>query len=445
MKIALLHFRVYETDGVSLEMDKWRLALEKMGHTVLYISGSEPKPGDLYLDELDYRAEYNLKIHRNAFDELVDYTSKEELLEEIKQRTDLIYLKLFSLIKDNNIDMIVPNNVSSLGFNLAVGNAVAEIARNKVCKVVYHHHDFYFERERYSTPLFEEILEMLQSNFPNPKDGKHCVINKIAQENLMNQIGVNAQVVPNVFDFEQDLWVQDEYNHDLREKLGIKKNDIVFLQATRIVERKTIEVGFQVVNQVQKMINQYAGQRLYNGELTSINTKVHFVLAGMNELTKEKFGHLDAKLQNSKVEIHYINNIVGHERSKNEEKVYSLWDVYTMCDFITYPSMLEGWGNQLLEGLFAKKPIIVYEYPVFKTDIKQFGFNLVSIDTELDRSEETLLYSIPEDLAKQKAMDVLGVLFDSEKYQSDVDQNFEIAKENLSYQSLEKILQKVFN
>jgi hypothetical protein len=40
MKIALCHFRVGETDGVSLEMDKWKKALEQNGHEVFYIAGS---------------------------------------------------------------------------------------------------------------------------------------------------------------------------------------------------------------------------------------------------------------------------------------------------------------------------------------------------------------------------------------------------------------------
>lgn len=31
MRIALAHFRVGETDGVSLEMDKWKMQLEKWG------------------------------------------------------------------------------------------------------------------------------------------------------------------------------------------------------------------------------------------------------------------------------------------------------------------------------------------------------------------------------------------------------------------------------
>lgn len=39
MNILLAHFRVGETDGVSLEMDKWKWALESLGHKVFYLPG----------------------------------------------------------------------------------------------------------------------------------------------------------------------------------------------------------------------------------------------------------------------------------------------------------------------------------------------------------------------------------------------------------------------
>jgi len=45
-------------------------------------------------------------------------------------------------------------------------------------------------------------------------------------------------------------------------------------------------------------------------------------------------------------------------------------DTYVFADIISYPSIFEGWGNQFIEAVFAKKPVIVFEYPVFKSDIK---------------------------------------------------------------------------
>lgn len=445
MKIAMVHFRVYETDGVSLEMDKWKLSLEKLGHEVLFLSGSKPKDGDLYLEYLDYRSEYNNKIHENAFHGLVDFKSKEELLLYIEKYKNLIYNGMLSLIKENKIDMIVPNNVSSLGFNIPIGMAFAELDKNKDVLVVNHHHDFHWERERYTNPLFEEIQEYLDDYFPFNGNAKHCVINRLAQKQLKERKNIDAHVVPNVFDFDRSSWITDEYNEDLRSKLGIKTEDIVFLQATRIVERKAIEIGFQVLEEINKLLPLYYGERLYNGIVVNSDTKIHFVLAGQNELTREKFTILDNLLQSGTIQIHYISDIVEHSRNTvNGEKHYSLWDIYTMSDFITYTSILEGWGNQLLEGLFAMKPILVYEYPVFKSDIKKTGFDLVTIGNTLRRDRQTKLYNISDDLAQRAANQIINVLFDSETYFDTVSANYGKAKESYSYDSLYTILKNVF-
>lgn len=444
MKIALMHFRVYETDGVSLEMDKWRLSFDKMGHETMYISGSPSKGNDVYLKHLDYRSDYNKMIHRNSFEKLEDFNSKEELFKYIEDYSKIIYDDLKEVIETNEIDLLIPNNVSSLGFNISVGIAVAKLAKDQVVDVIYHHHDFHWERERYSNPLFEKIEEYLTDYFPYAQNAKHCVINHIAKKELDRRKNVNATVVPNVFDFDQDSWLVDEYSKDLRQSLGIKDNDVVFLQATRIVERKAIELGYRVLKELNNNLPNKYGKVLYNGNKITKDTKVHFVLAGLNELSDKKYNDLNNLLNDSSIKIHYINDIVDHSRKNNKgKKIYSLWDIYTMCDFITYPSILEGWGNQLLEGLFAKKPMLVYEYPVYKTDIAQFNFDLITIDSELSRDSETLLYSVPSSLTEKKAEEVLNLLIDKDRYYKSVNENFVKAKSNLSYGNLYSILEKL--
>ncbi len=37
-----------------------------------------------------------------------------------------------------------------------------------------------------------------------------------------------------------------------------------------------------------------------------------------------------------------------------------------------------GFGNAFVEAVFAKKPIAVFEYPVFKADIKKEGYKTIS-------------------------------------------------------------------
>lgn len=441
MKFGLLHFRVFQTDGVSLEMDKWRIALERLGHEVVYISGSDLKRDDhLYCKSLFYRSEYNTIIHDNAFTELSDFNSKKELLDHINDKAVTVENELTDIIVNNNIDVLVPNNVSSLAYNLPVGIAVGEINRKELCQFLYHHHDFHWERDRYQNPLFTEIDDIIKEYFPFKGAGQHCTINNIAKDELFKRKGIIAKVVPNVFDFHQPLWVSDDYNNDLREVVGIKESDIVFLQATRLAKRKAIEYAYSIVNAFAKDLTSKVGKTLYNGYEITKQTKVHFVLAGLNEMTEIEFKELNTFMRNENVEIHYINDIVEHSRSNNGKKSYSLWDVYTMADFITYTSVLEGWGNQLLEALFAKKPAIVYEYPVFKSDIKSYNLDLVTFFEDLKYQKGSGLLEISSETVDEIVQEINGIIFDNRKYNQSVEANFENSKTNLSYETLYNII-----
>ena len=88
MNIALCHFRVGETDGVSLEMEKWKIELEKLGHKVIYIGGNAYEDTEV-VDELYYKNPLNDKIVYNAYVKLTDYT-EEELEAEVKRSAKVI-------------------------------------------------------------------------------------------------------------------------------------------------------------------------------------------------------------------------------------------------------------------------------------------------------------------------------------------------------------------
>ena len=85
MRIALAHFRVGETDGVSLEMDKWKMQLEKMGHTCVYIAGSKGVANTpcYIIEELHYRYPLKIKIVDNCYKALTDYPDECLLLQDI--------------------------------------------------------------------------------------------------------------------------------------------------------------------------------------------------------------------------------------------------------------------------------------------------------------------------------------------------------------------------
>ncbi len=77
MNIALCHFRVGETDGVSLEMEKWKKVLKELGHRVYLLAGSLGEEEGIVLEELHYQHPVNNKFVANAYDRLSDYPDAE--------------------------------------------------------------------------------------------------------------------------------------------------------------------------------------------------------------------------------------------------------------------------------------------------------------------------------------------------------------------------------
>ncbi|MED4602840.1 glycosyltransferase family 4 protein [Paenibacillus validus] len=447
MNIALCHFRVGETDGVSLEMEKWKKVLEELGHRVYLLAGSLGEEEGIVLEELHYQHPVNNKFVANAYDRLSDYPDAEAFREDVLAFAARIEEALCRAIDEYKLDMLVPNNIWSLGWGLPAGIAFAEVARKRNIACIAHNHDFHWERTRYSNPTDACISDWLEQYFP-PKlpNVKQVVINKIAQEELLKRTGQPSTVVPNVFDFTAPAWTLDDYNGDFRKVIGVKDNDILFLQATRIAERKAIELAIDLAAEVGKPDNMKLLKEspLYDGRMLGDDGEIVLVLAGLQEASAAYVEGLNRRAERQKVKLLYINEWIEATRvTRNGKKLYSLWDAYVHADFITYPSVLEGWGNQFLEGLYAKKPMAVYEYPVYGTDIKPCGFHIVSLGSEHTVDEEGLVH-VESKVMEAAGREVLRYLQDGEFRSARMEHNFRLGEERYSYDALKQILAGLF-
>lgn len=442
MIIALCHFRVGETDGVSLEMDKWKMALEQLGHKVIYIAGSAGNCEAEIIPALHYQHPINNRIVDNVYRKLKDYNSEQELKEEVFALADLIETDLVKIIERKKIDLLVPNNILSLGWGLSAGIAFTNAIKETGVKVLCHHHDFHWERDLYSKPKVKFASVLLKEYFPPVDENiSHVCINHIAKKELKTRYNVDADVVPNVFDFKQELIVVDKYNKDLRKELGIKPGDLVFMQATRVVERKAIELAIDFVSEVEKLRGELHAKNLYSGHEYSADNKMFLVLAGQNESPKY-YQKLQEYAKSKGVSILDISERINHKRSfKSGNKIYSLWDAYSIADLVSYPSILEGWGNQFLEAIVAKIPVATYKYPVYLTDIEKFNFNVISLGCE--HSEVEGLVKVDSRTMGNAAKESLKYLLDDHYRTKMLVFNYELAAKELSIESLREILNEV--
>jgi len=129
------------------------------------------------------------------------------------------------------------------------------------------------------------------------------------------------------------------------------------------------------------------------------------------------------------VDLRFVADRVGDERSEVDGfKIYDLADAYAHADFITYPSIYEGFGNALIEAFYYRKPVLVNRYSIFVTDIEPKGFRVITMNGYL---------------TKDVVEHVRKVITDPVYRQEMVDDNYELGKMFFSYAVLRRKLRAI--
>ena len=415
-----MHYRAGMMDGVSLEMEKWKKVLERMGHEVKIVAGNPSDKVDIRLKEIGFEDEDYEDFFKRSFEE-------ETLsVEEIERKRG----KILEVLKESlsDFDLYIPNNIWSLALSLPLGLALKDFALWSGKPFIAHHHDFWWEREHLRRVGKGHIRRILEEEFPpDIENVVHVTINSIAREELLKRRGLESLVVPNVMDFSRPI-SREDVGRNIRRDFGIDEGAMVFLQATRITKRKAIEVALEFVKEFKSEVEGLEGKVMYNGE--RFNGDVILAFSGMCERGEEGYWK---RLKN-------MSEDMGLDILDLSGSGYDFFDLYSVADMITYPTILEGWGNQLLEAMCAKKPIVLFEYEVFLRDIKPHGIRYISLGREYDVKDG--LVDVKRSILKEAAREAREILFDEEKYREMVEENFEIGKREFSLEKLEEILKE---
>ncbi|NMC47086.1 MAG: glycosyltransferase family 4 protein [Chloroflexi bacterium] len=410
MRIAFLSTRINGLDGVTLEIHKWASILSELGHTIFYCAGElEELPNKTLIPEMHFQHPAIASIDAKAFGqrELSD-----GLLEEIEACVELLYKSLKEFIRKNGIDEIIAENILTIPMNIPLGIALARLIRKEEVRTIAHHHDFYWERERFLTNCLPEILE---AYFP-PQDKciTHVVINSLAQKNLLVRTGLKAEIIPNIFDFDRETRVDTHIVTKVREALHISPQEIMVLQPTRIIPRKGIELAIDLVAELRKspIVEKLSGR------------KAKLVLSHPSGDEGDAY----LKLLVEKAAALGVPLIQAQGFFSGNASRFCLWDAYQAADLVTYPSFIEGFGNALLEAIYFRKVTVINRYPVYATDISPLGFDLLEMDGRVTGAVTDR---------------VVATLNDHEKAQQMTDRNFDLGKRYYSYTAIKPKLDKI--
>ena len=401
--IGFISTRIAGTDGVSLEIEKWAKVMESSGLKCFYFAGELDRPPErsYLVPEAHFTHPEIKEINQKCFGVRSRDRSITQKIHELRSK---LKDHLYAFVQKFDIHLIVPENALTIPMNIPLGIAISEFIAETNFLTIAHHHDFYWERDRFAINAVSDYLGMAFP--PDLPSIRHIVINSFADEQLSLRTGISPRIIPNIMDFENPPPPPDDYTSDVRQAFGIGDDELFVLQPTRVVKRKGIEHAIELVHRLgmnaKLVISHASGDEGYDYEQR---------LKEYSDLMK--------------VDTLFVSDIIDEKRGLTEDgrKIYTLEDIYPYADLVTYPSTFEGFGNAFLEAIYFRKPIVVNLYSIYLKDIKPKGFSVIELDG----------YVTVAAVEKTKQ-----ILENSELRQQMVDHNYEIAKQIFSFSNLKR-------
>jgi len=366
-RIGFVSTRFAGTDGVSLETKKWAAVLERDGHSCFFMAGvlDTPPERSHKVAECFFEHPAILETTQGCFGKAIRDPRITLQVETLKHRLKDALREFAGTFE---LDVLIPENASTIPLNIPLGLAIAEYAIETGMPVIAHHHDFFWERSRF---IDNCCWDYIDKAFPSHlRSILHVVLNSSQQHQLSRRRGVAAKVIPNVMDYANPPPPPDGYAADLRRQLGIEPHEKLILQPTRIVKRKGIEHAIELVHRLKMpaklVISHASGDEGF-----------------------EYYHRIREYADLLNVALILCSDEVGERRGMTADgrKIYTLADMYHEADFVTYPSVREGFGNAFLEAVYYRRPLLVNDYSIYKYDIRPKGFRTVEMNGYVSRNE----------------------------------------------------------
>lgn len=406
MRIGFVSTRLFGVDGVTFEAAKWEAILERMGHDVRLLAGEIDalRPNTRMVPPMHFSYPPAARVTAAAFDPESDPSA---VRAEIDRLAGQLLPVFHSWVELQKIEMLIVENAWAIPMHLPLAVALRRLVEETGMPAIGHHHDYWWERERFATCVVPEVLA---DAFPPDLPGvRHVSINSLAARELRSRRGIASAVVPNVFDFSMGRpRPHPAVRRKLRTELGMGDRGLLVVQPTRVVPRKGIELAIELVGRLRDrhavlLITSPAGDE------------------GLDYLVE-----LERLAEHAGVHLRYAaDRFTPDFEGKPLRPAHSLHDAYLAADLITYPSLYEGYGNALVEAIYYGRPTVVNRYSVYDADIRPLGFELIEIDGAVTSAT---------------VREVRAALADPKRQARIARRNFEIGREHLSYEVLQRKL-----
>ena len=369
-------------------------------------------------------------LYEDFFRIRMERGSKEynELIGKFWKEVLVLVEKLGTYIEENDISLLYLINVCSNPGNVSLALATVLISEYLGLPVINNNHDFYWEGGNKEVDIKNkglkkgprdfffhnahvgEFFSLIEMIYPwESRSWMNVNINKIQQNHLIDINGHNpANValigtavdtkthqmskrdiikafmqVSTIFANKKDtITVHTAGKHTKSERslkpilLGYKSirkfdfvnNNIVFLQPTRVISRKSIELNFKLIKRL------FSYDSFYEKFITNPQLKLSLIVSGpiphgqqdyYQELKKDFKKFLDGlpKEFQSRVLLGFLfSEFDKNEFKKKHKKPLDIEQLYDVASLILLPSQTEGRGLPIIEAAACGTPIFCRQY-----------------------------------------------------------------------------------
>ncbi len=439
---------------------------------------------------------FKIKMERGS-------TAYNDLILKFWDEVLVLMEKLGRYIEENTISLLYPINVCSNPGNVSLALATVLISEYLGIPVMNNNHDFYWEGGNREVVIKKkglkkgprdfffhnahvgEFFSVIDMIYPwESRSWLSVNINRLQHTHLVNikghnpansaMIGTAVDLKPgqisrrdiikalmqmaSIFSNHKDtITVHKVANHIKSERslkpilLGYKKlknfnfanNNIVFLQPTRIISRKSIELNFLLVKQL--FTNADFTKKFQDNPQLTLSLLVSGPIPhGQRNYYEHLLQDFKDFLEEIAVEIRsrvllgfFFSEFDKHEFKKNYKKPLDIEQLYEVASLILLPSQTEGRGLPIIEAAACGTPIFCKQYEPRAVYEQVIGYHLD--ESQRLKVLEFKGYTIPKKLIAE----ISDHVFYPQNSMEDLVHNRNVIKKRYSLEALQRNMESL--
>ena len=158
MRIGIVATRLAGVDGVTFEAAKWETILERMGHEVRLLAGEIDalRPNARLVPAMHFTYPQAARVTAAAFDPESDADAVRAEIDRLAQQLVPV---IENWIESQRIELLIVENAWAIPMQLPLAVALRRVVEETGLPAIGHHHDYWWERERFASCVVPEVLE----------------------------------------------------------------------------------------------------------------------------------------------------------------------------------------------------------------------------------------------------------------------------------------------